>query len=105
MAAHCLLDLPADAHGRIERGHRILKHHRNSAPADTDELTIFNPCKVTSFEQDRSLDDPRSGAPKQPNNGAAGRGLPTARLAHEPEYFAAKDIERYALDRRHRMGA
>ena len=54
MAPDRFLDLPADPHGRVERGHRVLEDHGDAAAADRSDLAVV--------EQRRGR-GPRKGSP------------------------------------------
>src|SRR5436190_16325955 len=93
MSAHRLLDLTADAHGRIERRHRVLEDHGDPRAADRPELWGTKLCEIAPFEFDRPRGDASRGAAEQPDDRAAGRALAAARFTDQAEYLAAANVE------------
>ena len=52
-----LADLPADGEQRIERGHRLLKDHRDVVAADVLHLAFGEAEQIGALEADRAADD------------------------------------------------
>ena len=98
MAADRLVDLIADPHRRVERGHRILEHHGDARAADLSDSAVAELRQVGALEDDRAALDAGRRAAEQANDRAAGDRLAATALADQAEDLAAADIERDAVD-------
>jgi hypothetical protein len=56
---HRLHDLLADAHQRVQRGHRILIDHRDLVAADLAQLPFVQPGQLPAGEPDVPAGDPQ----------------------------------------------
>ena len=99
MDAHHLGDLVADGEHRIERGHRLLKHHGHARAADIAHGFFADLRQVLAVEQDFAacLDAPRR--PNETEQGQRGHGLSAAGFADEPDRFSGVDLEADAVHR------
>jgi hypothetical protein len=85
-------DLVADAHDRIERGHRLLEDERDPRAPHLAHLAFRERKEVLAFEENRAAGD-AAGRLEQPQDGKRGHRLPAARLAHEAERFARRHLK------------
>jgi hypothetical protein len=92
-----LADLPADREDRVQARHRVLEDHRDLLAADRSQLLVREPDQVASLEAGRAGGHP-AGASQDPEQGERGDALAAARLAHDPERLARRDVERDAVD-------
>jgi sugar phosphate isomerase/epimerase len=60
-------DLGADAHRRIERGHRVLEDHRDLAAAQGAPCALVERGEIAPGEPDRAADRARRRAAEQPD--------------------------------------
>ncbi len=100
MHAHGFGDLIADAQNRIERGHRLLKNHRQPAVTGFDALPGLQLRHVGAVEQDTPGPDPRARARQQSHRRKRGHALAAAGFADEAENFAACSISNVTRRRR-----
>src|SRR6185437_1513754 len=91
-------DLPADRRQRIERGHRLLEDHANAVAAQRAHLGRRGVLYLLAVEHDPAAAE-RQGAFQQAHDRERGDALAAARFAHQPERFAAADLERDVLGR------
>ena len=87
-------NLVADAHHRIERGHRLLEDQADAGAPHLAHLFVGQRQQITSLE-----DDAPSGNSARRFEQAQDRerrdGFAAARLADEPERLALADLERH----------
>ena len=95
--AHCVDELVADAHHRVERVHRALEHHRDVPPAEPAHVLVALADEVLAAEDDAAAGDPAR-RPQDLHHGVRDGGLAAARLAGEPEDLALVDVEVDAVD-------
>ena len=90
-------DLLADAHHRVERGHRLLEDHRDLAAPNLAEPS--GEAVARSVPSNR-ISPPASarGAGQQPDERPERHRLARARLSDDPERLAPADRERRAVD-------
>ena len=96
--------LPADEHGRIERGHRLLIDHRDLRAADRAQLGFREARHVAALEADRPIGDapePREVA----HDGERDRRLAAARFADQSHRLAGHDPAGKVHDRRDFAGS
>ena len=99
MQGQGLGDLTADRQHRIERGHRLLKDHRDLVAAHPAHLGLGQPDQVAAGKADRAGDDPSRRRRDQAQDGQCGDAFAAAALADDREGFAGDHIERDAVDR------
>jgi hypothetical protein len=92
-------DRVGDRPAGVERGERVLEHHRDPAPHGS-QPSAPEGGHVGAVE----LDAP-GGRLDEAQQGEAERGLAAARLAHQAERLAAADLEVDAVDGPHRRPA
>ena len=96
--------LPADEHGRIERGHRLLIDHRDLRAADGAQLRVREARHVAALEADRAIGDapePREIAHDRERD----RRLAAARFADQSHRLPGHDPARKVHHRRNFRGA
>ena len=93
-------DLPADAHDRIERGHRLLEHHRDGVAADAAHLGFGKPDQLAAVEPDAAFDPPGR-VRHQTHDGERRHALAAAGFADHAEDFAARERPAHVVDRAH----
>src|SRR6056297_1325613 len=98
-----LVHLPAHRMQRVERGHRVLKHHRNLAPAHLAQLGFTGSDKVLAIQQYFARFD-LSRAVDQPEDRKSDHRLSATGLAHEAHHLALPDLETHAVHRLYRSG-
>jgi hypothetical protein len=94
--------LPFDRQKRIERGHRILKHHADAIAANLVQFTLAQRQQVASAVE--RLAGGLSIAGQQSEQRHHGLALARARLADNPQRLALFERERHALHRIHGRG-
>ncbi len=94
-------DLVADRQHRIERGHRLLKDHRDLVAADVSHLGFFELYQVLSIEGDRAADDLSGWVGDQAHDRQRGHGLAAAGLANHRQRLAPPQREGDVVDRFH----
>ena len=97
VSQHRFRDLLADAHDRIERGHGLLKNHRNARAAELTKLIRrqsgeMRGDRVAILKSDLARD--YGGWRQETHDGKGGNGLSRARFADQPQHFARSDRER-----------
>src|SRR6202035_1986039 len=96
--------LRVDAQHRVERHHGILKDHRDLLAANGAQLGIGEAGDILALKADGAFDN-LSRRIDQSEQRETGYGLARAGLADAPQYFAASDLERHAVDSLHDAGA
>src|SRR3990172_1900698 len=96
-----LADLVADGEDRIERGHRLLKDHRDLVAADLAHLLIFEPEQIPAAIEDLSADDFSRRRSDQAHDRKRSDALAAARLADQAEGFPFVDGKGHAVDSAH----
>ena len=94
---HCVDELVADAHHRIERIHRALHHERYVAPPKPAQLLRRFPDQVDALEDDAAVDDARRWT-QDLHDRVRDRRLPAARFAGETERLAFVNREVDSVD-------
>jgi hypothetical protein len=90
-----MADTLGDRHGRVQRGVRVLEHHRQ-VPPERPELPLGEPGQVLALPHDAARR--RVGqAQQRPTQ----RRLARAGLADQAEHLAPADVERDVVDRSH----
>ena len=87
-----LLDLLADAHERVERAHRLLKHDADIAAVDGAQLPARAFEQVPSLKEDLTLHGDEA-ALDESGQRHGSHGLAGAGLAHQAEPLAARKGE------------
>ena len=87
MVLQAVDDLVLDAHDRIERVHRCLRHQRNIVEAGQAHLFLVQLEQIATVEDDLALDD-AARRPDQAHDGQGQRRLTTAGFADERQAFA-----------------
>ena len=93
-------DLLADAHDRIERGHRLLEHHRDGVAADAAHLGFGKPDQLAAVQPDAAFDPPGR-VRHQAHDGERRHALAAAGFADHAEDFAARERPAHIVDRAH----
>ena len=101
---HHFGDLVADPHHRIERGHRLLKDHRDPVAADLAHLGIAEFQQVGAFEGDRAADDAAGRVGHQPHDRQRADALAAAGFADDRQRLAAIDMKGDVVDRPEQSG-
>ena len=99
--AQHLGDLLADGVDRIERGHRLLEHHRDVLGADTVHLAGVERHEVAALIEDLARDDLARRHRDQLQHRHRRDGLAAAGFADHAERLAAFDRKVDAVDRLH----
>src|SRR5262249_51595009 len=86
---------------RIERGHRVLKHHRYATPTQIAQLRFVHRQHVRAVEQDAAAVNDRI-LRQQAERSERQRGFPRAALADNADDAAARDVEGDIAERMHR---
>ncbi len=87
--------LLADLHRRVQRGGRILVHHRRRAGAEPAQVPVRHPHHVLAGDEDAATRDHRVGG-QVPQRGEGRGRLAATRLAHQPVRLAGADMEAHA---------
>jgi hypothetical protein len=96
--------LPADEHGRIERGHRLLIDHRDFRAADGAQIAVGQARHVAALEADRAIGNaPEPG--EIAHDGERDRRLAAARFADQSHRLPWHDPARKVHHRRNFCGA
>ena len=86
-----LLDLLADLHDRIERGHRLLEDHGNVAAAYLAHLLVRKGKQVTALEQHAAPGDAAGRLGEEAHDGERGHRFAATGFAHDGDDLAALD--------------
>ncbi len=102
---HRLDDLRTHLHERVERGHRLLEHHRRARAPDAGELALpeVDEVALVAADVDGSLGAEVGG--QQSHHGEGGERLARTGLADQADAFAALDVERQLRHERAVAGA
>ena len=100
LAQH-LGDLLADGVDRIERGHRLLEHHRDVFCADAIHLARIERSKIATLIEDLPGDDLSGRHRDQLEDRHRGHGLAAAGFADHADGLAAPDRQIDAVDGSH----
>ena len=93
-------DLPADPHDRIERGHRLLEHHRDGVAADVAHDRLGQADELAAVEPHAAFDPPgRLG--DEAHDGERGDALAAAGFADHAEDLAARQGPAHVVDGTH----
>src|SRR5262245_58690913 len=85
-----------DRQDRIERGHRVLKDHRDRSAADFAKLAWWETENIAAHEPNRARDD----APRrvhETKQGEAGDALAGSRFTDKAQHLAGVEPEEYAV--------
>ena len=93
--------LVPDAHDRVERIHRALRHQGKRTQPDASHLSFGQPEYVDSVQQDLALFD-LAGRLDEPKDGQTRRRLARSGLADESEPLILRQAEADSIDRLHR---
>jgi len=85
-------DLVADRLGRVQRGQRVLEHHRDLVAADLAHVVLGQPDQLPAVQLDRAADD-GAARRQQAHDGQARHRLAAARLPHQPQRLAGSDFQ------------
>src|SRR5688572_6659248 len=100
MCEHRLRDLKSHFEDGIESGHRFLKDHRNSGPADLTHLMIRELEKISAIQKNTSSDD-SSRRTNQSSDGHCRDAFATTTFAYYAQGFPLLEVEGdviYCLD-------
>ena len=92
-------DLAADGHHRIERGHRLLKDHRDGVAANAPQLGFRERRQIAALEPDLARLALRRRRGQKAQDRQRRDGLAAARFADHGQRLAAIHLERDAVDR------
>src|SRR5262245_26586092 len=98
MDLHGFGELAADGKDGIERGHRLLEHHRDLAPADLPHLLFREREEIATLEENLPADDFAGRRHHEPHHGKGAHRFSAPRLSHERHRLARHHIPRYAVD-------
>ena len=93
---HRLGDLPTDPHHRVQRGPRVLEHHRDALAAQRGVRLVVTTDEVDAVEADAPRDRRRVG--RQTDDRQRRHRLARPGLADHAEPAALDDVERHAVD-------
>ncbi len=110
MKADRLRDLVADAMHRVERGHRLLKDHRDLVAADVADLLLGNRQQVfddagLAPQPDLAADDRARRRRGEAHDGEAGDALARARFPDKRQRLALAEREGNLIDDEERAAA
>ena len=88
-----LVDLPPDGHQRVERGHRLLKHHRDLVAAELAQPLPGDAEQVLAIEPDFPSLRPHVRAGQQAHDRPAGEGLARPGLADQAHDLVTSHVE------------
>ena len=97
--AHDLGDLIADREHRVERGHRLLEHHRHASAANLAHRLFVERDEVVSVEVDLAAGLDSAGRADEAEQRERGDRFSAARFADEPDRLAGADVEADAVHR------
>ena len=86
--------LVADGENRVERGHRVLEHHRHRRPAQGLALARAQAQKIAAVEQDRARSDARGRRRQNTHDRPHRHALATAGLADQRDMPMRGNVER-----------
>jgi len=92
VAHHCFGDLIADSVDRIERGHRLLEHHRNLGAAHLRERGLAEREHVAPADPN-ATGQHRTPARQQPHQRPHGHGLARTGFADQAQDLAGHEPE------------
>ncbi len=93
-------DLIADAIHGVQRGHRVLEHHRDLLAADVAQLVVVEPVELTAAVGDRTGDPGVRGA-GEPGDRLRGNTFARTGLADDGQHLARLQLERDPADGLH----
>src|ERR1039457_5278849 len=99
MRQHRLGDLVAHAHHRIEGGHGLLENHTDSSAANVTDLRFWYGEQVFTAKMNVAVNARLRG--KQPQDGQRADRLPRARLPHESQHLARRDLKAHIANGGH----
>jgi len=91
-------DLQPDGEHRVQRGHRLLKDHRDLAPANAAHFLVVEVEKLASLEAYRTVDDPRRVRRQKLHHGKSRDRFARAGLADDRHDLAGLDRVTQSLD-------
>src|SRR5436190_8985384 len=94
-----LADLGAHLEDRIQRGHRILEHHRDLGPADVPQLLLRHLQQILAVEVRLASNDLARGLRDEPEDRHRADALARAGLADDAEGLAGIDVVGDPVDR------
>ena len=97
-------DVLADAHDRVERGHRLLEHEADAGAAHLPHLLFGQRQQIAALKQNRAAGD-AAGLLDEPDDRKRRHRLAAARFADQPQRFALADLERHVVRRPRRPPA
>jgi hypothetical protein len=97
-----LADLQPDRHDGVERGQRVLEHHREVAAAALAHRGVGQPEQLRTLEAHRAA-DPHAPSRQQSHDRERGHGLAAAGLADQPDGLPRFDGEAHCVDGRGRL--
>jgi len=97
-------DLVADREHRVQRGHRLLEHHRNVLAAHAAQVLDRGRQQVLPAEQHPAVPADDGIVGQQPHDRHRRHALARARLAHQRDGGVLGDVEAHALDRLGHLG-
>ena len=98
VGAQHLVDLAADRHHRIERGHRLLKDHRHRGGAQLPEASIAGRQQFLADESDAAACRYQRALLQKPHHGQRSDGLARATFADQAQGFALAHLQRNAVN-------
>src|SRR5215211_2774716 len=93
VAANGLADLLSSGEERIEKGHRILEDHRDSATAQVFHLPLGQSRQIQVVEENATGDELAGWHGHQLHDRARGNTLPRTGLTDEAEHLATTNLE------------
>jgi hypothetical protein len=96
-----LADLVADGEDRIERGHRLLKDHRDLVAADFAHLLVVELQEIAPAIDNFTADDFSRRRLNEAHDRQRSHALAATRLTDQTESFALADLEAHAVDGAH----
>src|SRR5262245_12603463 len=101
METHGFRNLVADGHDRVQRGHRLLKDHRDLVAADAADLMLREARQIPRLKLNFATDDAAGALGQKLHDRERGHALAAAGLADQTDRLAVVDVEAYAVNRPH----
>ena len=96
--AQHLVDLAADRHHRIERGHRLLENHRHGGGAQLPQPPVAGAEQFLADQLDAARGRRQRALLQQAHHRQRSDRLARSAFADQAQRFAVADLERHAVD-------
>ena len=101
--AQHFVDLAADRHHRIERGHRLLKDHRHGGGAQLPQPAVAGGQQFLADQLDAAAGGHQRALLQQSHRGQRRHGFARAAFADHAQRFALAHLQRDAIDDARRL--